>query len=275
MSPLRPMLVAAVVPALAAGCARKREPAPAEMEEIASFMLRNWEDDRSLEDGMENLAPWLLENTLTEDALDGFQLTPLREESVEHLERPDRELDGLLGAAVAGISEFGIDPHVETILLDDQVFLNPGNYEHYERSVTGDQGAFVEGDGFVETVNDIATSSFGVTIPYELRKDYKWVYGDDIPPAIVARSWIPEEGCNQSGENCLVLSFSVDVWWVVDGQSGFEDGTTIRFTSTWSQVKSSLDGLIGDDLQIAALANGMGNVFVATDAFIANDFTVD
>jgi hypothetical protein len=266
------MMRVVCIAGLVAGCARQREPAPDEMKEIASFMIRNWDDDRALEDAMENLAPWLVENTLTDDALDGFELTPLAPASVETLDRPDRSLSGLLGAAVAGVSRFGIEPHVQTILLEDQVFLNPSNYEFYIRTVEGDRERFVsEQNGYVDTINDIETASFGVSIPYTLNKDYKWVYGDDIPPAIIARSWIPERGCSPNGENCLELSFSVDLWWVVDGQPGFEDGTTIRFTSTWSEVTSPIDGLIGDDLQIAALANGMGNVFVATDTFIEEE----
>jgi len=246
------------------GCARKREPAPAEMEQIASFMLSVWEDDRSLEDAMVNLAPWLEENSTAEDAQDGYRLTPLPAENVATLDHPERVFDGLLGAAVAGVSPHDIQVHAQTMVLDDQVFSNPRNYEAYLRSVSGDATLFTDAEeGRVDTVNDITTSNFGVTIPYTLNKDYKWVYARDIGPAIIARSWIPEVGCNESGENCLQLSFSIDLWYEAT------PGETIRFTSTWSEVTSSLDGVIGDDLRIAALASGMANVFDATDSFIS------
>ncbi|MCB9676154.1 MAG: hypothetical protein H6737_13620 [Alphaproteobacteria bacterium] len=257
---IRRLLVVAV---LASGCARKREAAPAEMEEIASFMLRVWDDDRALEDAMVNLAPWLEENSTAEDAQDGYRLTPLSEESVSTLDRPDRDLSGLLGAAVAGVSPFTIHEHAGTALLPDQVFSNPRNYESYVRTVEGDEALFLDCEGQVDTTNDITTSNFGVTIPYVLRKDYKWVHARDLGEAIIARSWIPEKGCNESGENCLQQSFSIDLWYAAVPDE------TIRFTSTWSEVTSSLDGLIGEDLQIAALANGMAFVFEATDEFIA------
>ncbi|MEZ4318971.1 MAG: hypothetical protein R3F61_15765 [Myxococcota bacterium] len=270
VSVIRPVSAVLVTAALASGCARKRDPAPAEMEEIASYMLGAWDDDRSLEDALGNLVPWLEENALADDAKDGYQLTPLEPAQVEVIDRPDRELDGLLGAAVVGVSPFTITDHAATMLLVDQVYSNPRNYESYVRTVEGDPDVFLGGDGRIDTDNAITTSNFGVTIPYVLHKDYKWVHGRDLGEAIIARSWISEKGCNESGENCLQQSFSIDLWYV--GNPVNPDGVdaeTIRFTATWSEVTSSLDGLIGDDLQIAALANGMAYVFEATDEFIS------
>jgi hypothetical protein len=242
------------------GCAREREPAPGEMEDLASFMIRTWEDDRSLEDALDNLAPWLEANAGTEDALEGFQLTPLAEDDVAEIDRPDANLADLLGASVAAFSPHAMGPHAMTIVLDDQVFSNPRNYESYARTVTGDVEAFLDGEGEVRTQNDVLTSNFGISIPYVLFKDYKWVRASEGREAIIARSWIAERGCNPSGANCLDQSFSADLWFAQP------DDVTIRFTATWSQVTSGI--AIGEDLQIAALANGMAYVFEATDTFI-------
>lgn len=252
--------------ALVAGCARKREPAPAEMEELANFLLQVWEDDRSVEDGFDNLAPWLIENAASEDALDGFRLTPLSDEDVATIDHPDADLSELLGVAVAGRSPHGIGAHAQTIVLDDQVFSNPRNYDSYERTVTGDVEAFLAGEGVVRTENDVLTSNFGITIPYVLFKDYKWVRTREENEGIVARSWIAERGCNDGGGNCLEQSFSIDLWFI-------QEADVIRFTSTWSQVESSIN--IGDDLQVAALANGMVYVFEATDEFIVEQGLAD
>lgn len=243
-------------------CAKKREPAPAEMEELARFMLRVWDDDASLEGAMDNLAPWLEQNMTAEDAQDGYRLGVLLEGDVEFLEHPDRPLDGLLGAAVAGISRFPIRDHALSMVLGEQVFSNPGTYDFYLRDVQGDADAFVNGEGTITTVNDIQTSTLGVTIPYILNKDYKWVRGRDSKPAIIGRSWIPEKGCNQGGENCLELSFSIDIFYE---NSSSETG---RFTATWSEVKSPFTAFLTETQLVASLANGMANVFTDVDHFL-------
>lgn len=254
---MRPLLAVSL---FATACARKRDPAPEEMENLAAFMIQHWDDERTLEEALDNLGPWLDENAPLPESTRGFRLTPLAEEHVDHLERPDADLSALLGASVAAPSLFSMEQHARTIVLDDQLFSNPRNYRVYSREVIGDADAFVAGDGMVETVNDIETQNFGVSIPYRLMKDYRWVRTRDRE-AIIARSWIAERSCNEGGGNCLEQSFSVDLWQTTDSGA-------LRFTATWNQVRSSIDGLISEDAMVSALASGMAYVFTATDEFI-------
>ncbi|MEZ5247638.1 MAG: hypothetical protein R2707_21305 [Acidimicrobiales bacterium] len=244
----------------AAGCAKKRDPAPTEMEDLTGYLFANWEDEEALPEGIDNLAAWLADNIDSEQAEDGWLLTPLTADLVADVDRPDRDLGDLLGAAVAAPSPFPLLDHAGHIVLDDQMFSNPKTYEHYHRKVTGDERAFLDGDGLVRTTNDIATSSLGVTIPYELLKDYRWVHSDDSE-AILARSWIEDEACNDGGGNCLVQSFSIDLFLK------HRTGETWRMTATWSELTMSVP--IGENLLIATLAVGMNNVFRYTDEFLA------
>lgn len=247
---------------IAAGCAKKREPAPTEMEDLVGYLFASWEDDEALPEGIDNLARWLDQNIDSDEAREGYLLTPLSAEEVADVERPQRSLGDLLGASTAARSPFPVGDHAGHIVLRDQMFSNPGTYERYDREIEGDAQQFLGGEGLVRTTNQIETSSLGVTIPYELLKDYRWVTTEDNE-AILARSWIEEGSCNEGGGNCLEQSFSIDLFLRRPGQE------TWRMTATWSELTVSLP--VSEKLMIATLANGMNNVFRFTDEFLAGE----
>ena len=261
MGAMRPLPLLVVVLA-ATACAKKREPAPTEMVDIMRFMFASWEDEESMAEAMDNLMPWLADNAETDEAEKGFRLDPLIASDVESVERPDSPLANLLGAAGGARSPFKIGKHAKAMVLEDQTWSNPSQYKVYVRSVVGgDQAEFTGGAGLVRTSNDIETSSFGVQIPYNLLKDYRWVEGEESR-GIVARSWIEERACNDGGGNCLEQSFSIDLW--------AEDGSgTYRLTSSWSEVTSGIP--LGDDLLIAGLALGIQSVFESSDEWFAEN----
>lgn len=255
---LLPLLTLASV-----GCAKKREPAPEAMEDLVRYIYRNYDDPKELEDGTDGLIAWLEPKMDTEELTKGYALSTLTTEDVS-VAHPDRSFEGLLGAAGGARSVVTIDEHAASSLLIDQVWQNPSNYDAYERSFSGDGPAFKAREGDVLTDNDITTGNFGVSIPYTLFKDYRWVQGESDRQAIIARSWIEEAGCNEGGGSCLELSFSIDVW--------IEDGDeTWRFTAGWSEVTSPFSGAIGDDLMVAALANGYQSVFESSDEFLTTN----
>ncbi len=258
MGAMRPIPLLTLV-LVSSACARERDPAPTEMVDIVRFMFANWEDEEPVAEAFDNLLPWLGDNAHTEEAEDGFRLEPLTTEDVASVERPQRDLALLLGAAGGALSVFPIDEHAATIVLEDQTWSNPSQYKVYVRDVVGgNEREFVGGSGLVRTSNAIETSNWGVSIPYVLFKDYRWVETES-GRGIVARSWVEDRSCNDGGGNCLEQSFSIDLW-AVDGQE------TIRLTSTWSEVTSSIP--LGEDTLIAGLALGIQNVFRATDKYL-------
>ena len=177
------------------------------------------------------------------------------------VEHPDADLSLMLGAAAAAVSPYDVERQAEHIVERDQTFANPGTYEVYERTVTGDEDAFLGGEGLVRTSNDVVTSTLGVTIPYNLLKDYRWVEGE-TSSGIVGRSWIEERSCNDGGGNCLAQSYSIDIFYA-------HGSSTDRLTASWSQVESSLP--LSDDLLVASLAGGIQNVFRFTDEHLAGE----
>lgn len=257
---MRPLLWLVLVPTLAA-CAREREPAPTEMVDLVRFVFQHWEEPEILPEALDNLQVWLDANIDSEESESGFRLEPLTAPDVSTVERPDRPLTELLGAAGGARSAFSLLDHASHIVLEDQTFSNPSQYKVYERRITGgSRGKFLDGSDLVRTENDIETSTLGITIPYLLHKDYRWVEGETAE-AILARSWVEDRSCNDGGGSCLEQSFSIDLWM------GDPNGC-LRWTATWSEVTSPV--ALGDDTLIASLALGLQNVFRATEEFLEN-----
>ncbi|MEQ1507865.1 MAG: hypothetical protein ABMB14_36895 [Myxococcota bacterium] len=252
--------VTVTVTVLASGCG-KRDPAPTELEDLARYVFANWDDDALLPEASDNLLAWLTDNIDSEQARDGLELEDLASEDLADVEHPDAPLEDLIGACGAARSPFGIDLHAGHMVLGDQVFSNPKSYDHYDRTVTeGEPDVFVGGVGLLRTSNDVQTTTLGVTIPYILLKDYKWVQGE-TSRAILARSWIEEESCNDGGGNCLVQTYSVDMFFDHSGE-------TWRMTAGWNQLDTSI--ALPDATLVKTLADGIQDVFRYTDEFLAD-----
>ncbi len=258
---MRPVVLTLIGTALASGCAKEKPLAPTEMTDLVRDMFDNYEDEEALAAAVENLDPWIQENALAEEAIEGYRLDPLVTDDVDSVERPNgASLDDLLGAAGCNISAYGLDDQAWHIVDTDQVWGN-SKYETYTRRFVGETkpSGFQAGEGVLRTVNDVATTSFTITIPYTLYKDYRWVETESGIQAIVARSWIEEAGCNDAGNNCLKQSYSIDHFHL--------DGTeTLRLTATWSEVEAVIE--LSDDLLIKGLADGFQDTFESTEAHL-------
>lgn len=259
-----------LIAAVATGCARTREPAPQDLDGLVHYLFRNFEDPVALQDAMENLTPWLEDVGRTEAAQEGFVLTSLAELDVAAFEHPDRNLGDAIGVVVGGVSPFTVHEHAEAILLDDQVFTDPTSYSYFDREIVeGDPIGFAACADLVRTHNLVEKTKMGVTIPYELEKDFRWVELGDEPDdqrtAIVAVAWVPESACNEGGGNCVNQSFSMEVYY----DQGL--GDTVRLMASYNEVKTSADSILTFDAKVAIAVNGIRSIFESTDAFLAGD----
>jgi hypothetical protein len=202
----------AVLP-FAAACAPTREPAPEDLDGLLHYLYRNHDDAGAVAEAMGIFGEWLDDEGRTEDAREGYRLTPLTADDTAAVDHPDRDLTAAGGVAVGATSPFPILDHAGATVLFDQRYNDPDSYSRYEREIaTGDDDAFEQGEGTIATVNDIEKTKVGVSIPYILYKDFHWTRIDADRHAFVARSWVSEPSCNENGNNCLHQSFSVDVW---------------------------------------------------------------
>lgn len=258
---MRRATVLLFLPLLMSACKKEKPLAPTEMTDIVRYMFDNFEDPEALGAAIDNLDPWMQENATSEEAIDGYRLDPLTEDDVKTITPPSgAQVADLLGAAGGNASAFDLDAQADHIVLKDQVAFN-SKYDQYDRRFVGGTTAsgFRAGDP-LRTINEVMTTSFGVTIPYTLYKDYRWVESENGILSIVARSWIEKKGCNEAGNNCLLQSYSIDHF--------HGDGSeTLRLTATWSQVETIIT--LGDDLLIDGLADGLQDTFESTEAYLS------
>ncbi|MFK7930028.1 MAG: hypothetical protein AB8H79_17675 [Myxococcota bacterium] len=263
--------LALILVALGTGCASERAPAPDDLNGLTRFMFTHWESEKEISDGMTNLQIWLDGEGRTEEAQDdGFRLGALSEEDVGEITFPgETPLSDLIGVAVSYESPWSIEDHAALVTEPDQRWNAARKYEKFDRVITeGATDAFLaegahEVPEFIRTDNDIIQERLGVRIAYTLLKDYRWTETDEGNRAVVARTWAPERGCSGSdgdGNNCVELSFSVDL--IVED----DDGETMRFTASWTKLSLSVN--LGEDLQVATLANGIRNIFEDTDELL-------
>lgn len=245
------------------GCAKARDPAPQDLDGLLHYVYRHYEGPDALQEAMGNLGPWLDTTGRTDAASEGYRLTPLTEQDVADIDRPEGDLVDAKGVAVAAVSTWPVEPHAEITLQADQIYNDPHSYSVYDRSIyEGDPPSFLEREGTVRTLNDIDKTKVGVTIPYTLYKDFTWVNLDDTHHAIVARSWIQDGSCGSAGSNCLNQSFSIDLWYASD------DVDTVRMTATWNDVTSVADAFLSEDQKVAIAVHGILAIFENTDQYL-------
>jgi len=260
---MRPWFVGSLIVSLlpAAACKKEKPVAPTEMTEILTYMFENYEDPEALAAASDNLKPWLDDNVATEETINGYQMDPLGEDVITVDYPPAADFSAQLGAVTGNISNFPLADQAVVMVQDDQSFLNTDSYIRYKRAVSGNIDQFKGGSGVVRTDNDVETKVSVWSTPYNLMKDYRWVDGEETR-AIVARSWIEEEGCNDGAfEICLLQSFSVDVF--------MEDGNkTQRLTATWAEVKPDV---LTDKVLIDQLVDGVQTVFLGEDQWMTDN----
>jgi hypothetical protein len=268
----RPLLLPALL-AATAGCAASRAPASDDVDALSRYLFQNWEEAGRVDDAMTSLTDWLEGEGRGEIAqTEGFVLAAMTADEVGPITYPTERvpLESLVGAVVSGSSPWSIDHHAELLPMQDQTWNAPRKYRTYDRVVIeGDPALFLDERAarereFIRTDNDVIQSRLGVTIPYTLRKDYRWVQVRGGQRAIVGRTWAPAHGCSGDdgdGANCLELSFSVDLFYENP------EGDTMRMTASWNNLSLSVP--IGPDIQLRTLVNGMIDVFEDTDAFLA------
>lgn len=249
-----------------AACAREREEAPATFDDRCHAVFRAWEDPLGLPVELEGLAAWLDDNGRSEAAWEGLRLTNLTEADIHTVELPEGEdLASHVGIANAGPSSFPVAAHAASVTEADQTWNDPSSFDLYDRTpIDGDAQAFASGEGFFRSENDvIKRGAFGVTIPYTLRKDYRWVALEEGRRAFVGRHWIAEPGCSDNGNNCVYQTFGIDVF-VEDGDE------TLRVLTNWLYVVTAADGLLTEDARIGLIAQGNQALIEQADVALAS-----
>ena len=176
--------------ALGVGCKRPPD-APNELNQLTGYLFVRAADDdhEELAAGFNNLRTWL--RTRLEETTDGYTVDNLSQDEVNTLDACDRDIRGLIGAAVGTLSTYPVEEFVETLLMASQMEVYD-NYVSFRReSYRNDAECFVAKDCDQYFYDSYATKRFplGIQAKSSSRVQHQWVELDD-GTAHIYRSWL-------------------------------------------------------------------------------------
>lgn len=240
-------------------CAPAAETPPPDVETVCRDMLREFDDDGVVESA-EYLADWL--DGVVDADEDGYELGPLEVADVEGLEHSDDlDVTAMMGAVVVRRSRGSLDAYAAVVPEPDQSFADK-TYDAWDRTlIEGTADGYLAG-GDLGTSDAVVKSTLGVTIPYPLRKDYRWIE-TSRGTAQVMRTWIVDEGWSQDEKNGVIGGFTIEAWYP-DGDDGI-----LWVNASWSTLVTALDDFVTDeDFWVEQLIGGTRDYMEGTEAHV-------
>jgi hypothetical protein len=215
--------------AFALGCGKPPE-APSKLEDLAGYLFEHMgdEDPEALEAGVENLRVWMAKGDNLVEAEGGYTISRLPKPAVNALDERDRSVDGLVGAALAGVLSPAPKRLSKVLTKADATKVYPETYTSYDRRYYDDPDCFVSQDcdslGLrAETVSNYA---FGLEVAADFQGEYRWIESEH-GPALVQRTWL-EKPAEVSAD-----WISVPAQYFVSVNIPRPNGKTTRLQATW------------------------------------------
>ncbi len=200
-----------------------------------SAITHFWGDEAEAD--INGIVAWIEENKDAE--IDGYYFSALPEEVVADIEHdPDVVWEECQGAAVLLRVDGTLEAYVSAQVEADQSFADSSYGEWSRCTADGTTAGFLAGERLA-TDDHVEKASVGITIPYDMHKDFRW-FGDTL----AAFSWVPQAGYDESGDNGIVGGFTLEIW-VED------DGGLLWYNGQWSDLKTLLDALMADNPEAA------------------------
>jgi hypothetical protein len=245
-------------------CAPKGEDAPPTFDELNVAAIASFHDEGA-EEAVLGLRDWLFDHAADwEDAgwPGGYTLGKVGEDDLGGVEHSaGTNWDEVLGAGVPLRARGTVDGYADSATEPDQTFVEPESYLRWDRTIVGGTAeGFLAGDD-METENAIEKGGpFGVVIPYDANKDFRW-FGD----VLAARTWVPEEGWGEDGKNGIVCGFTIEVW-APDG-----DGV-LFYNGSWTQVATVIGDEFPEDVLIDQFIDGTLDYMLGMEAFVMGEY---
>jgi hypothetical protein len=240
---------------LLVACGPKTEESPQTLEEMTQGAITDfWSDAEA--DHVADLVDWLEEN---KDAdVDGYYFSALSESAVADIEHDaDINWDECLGAGVVMRVDGDLDAYVAGQVEADQSFAD-STYSEWSRCTNrGTADGFLGGEE-LGTDNHVEKTNVGITIPYDMYKDYRW-FGD----VLAAVTWVPHAGYNDAGDNGIVGGFTIELWYQ-------DDEGVVWYNGQWSDLKTVLDDYMAEhpDTALNLLISGTRDYMEGTEEHV-------
>ncbi len=251
---MRVLPLVVVLGGLLSACAPPPDAASATVDDMSIALLKDFNGDNAQVDA-QPLSDWLL---LHVDEKDGFTLADINADDVADMPYDGGD-DGApdfskqRGIAVTHRVVGTLEQHTAIVPEADQSFADP-TYQTWSRTINaGDAVSFVTGTD-MGTANFIEKSgAFGVTIPYNLGKDYRWITLDidgTSTDTLIFRSYELAPGWSTDHKNGLVYGWTVELW-VPD-----PNGDLIWYNASWCELVTAVDGIVDDDYVVQSIISG-------------------
>ena len=181
------------------GCKRPPD-APAELDDLCSYMVSHYQDKDTdaLVAGLANIEAWLAADSPEEDfqtnfeaTLEGYSVNNLSQETVDGLDDLQRDLTGLVGAAVGYDSSESVQAITEVMVDADQMEVYADTYEEYTREFITDPTCFLDHE--CETIEMLnwgkSRYALGIGFESESSAHMRWVDTDN-GMALVHLTWL-------------------------------------------------------------------------------------
>lgn len=244
---------------LTLACTDAEKTVPPTLQQMSLTLLQNFDEDVA-EEQTRTLATWL--DGQIDEAPDGWYLDNLVAADVDQFEHsPNADWTQVLGAGVPALVRGTTAAYAQAATEADQRFAEPNTYIRWDRDIlAGDSSSFLNEHATLSTWNDIEKSGpFGVVIPYEMQKDFRWV--DDM---LIARSVVPEEGWGEDGKNGIIVGFTIELWFDRGGQ-------VVWYNASWTQIATIIGDAFPVDAQIDAFIKGTHDYFEGTEAHVMGE----
>jgi len=172
------------------GCRRPPD-APNQLNQLTGYLFTHGadEDHAELEAGFGNLRKWM--NKRLSETTDGYTVNNLSQDEVNTLDACERDIDGLIGAAVGTVSDYQVVDFVGT-LVDGPTMEIYDNFLSYKREPFVNDGTCFAAMECTQYYYDAyATKKFplGIEARSSSRVQHQWVETDE-GTAHIYRSWL-------------------------------------------------------------------------------------
>ena len=249
--------------ALSSGCKRPAE-APAELDELCAYLYTHIDDDddEALVAGLENLDVWLAAHL--DETLEGYTVENLDQETVNALDDQDRDITGLLGAAVGSDSAFSVTDITMATAIEDQMVVFPDTYNEYERTYVTDEDCFEDRSCDTLEVENFTISKYAglITVTSENTGQYRWVETAS-GVAMIQRTWLHEPAQIEPAIAALQEQFYLTVTLPIDNGSR-------RLQATW-MIGELIGASVPEAGALNMIINSMQKLSVDLEAWLEGE----
>ncbi len=251
--------------ALSAVACKAPPEAPAEFEELCSYVYKHAADEEpeALAAGLDNMYEWLFEGTNLATTATGYQITNLDQGAVDALNVPSsRGVNNLVGAAVATTHPWNTKTLAQTTVVDEWGDVVPNNYDYFERNFNKNPTCFPDRDCERLGATSYGESKFAGLINVNIwnRIQFRWVETDN-DWVMVQRSWLTREA------EVSLESMDIFAQYFLAIVFPTQSGDTIRVQATW--IDADYGALpVSEDYAKQLIVTSMQNQGDAIDEYI-------